>query len=177
MTDTIKTNENVIPRRRASDWQKPPSAALGNVFDWFDGYGAVILEERARARVSAALNGAKTIADVLMQAAIDREEDDQDSPLRLSESAEQGLLAALASCIRMADIALAPLRAADTRARARSSRMTALSPSCQPNTSGLRTVVLGFCQSDARRRRTTFSFVLVVSLMLRLLPGGRRSGA
>ncbi len=104
MTDTIKTNENVIPRRRASDWQKPPSAALGNVFDWFDGYGAVILEERARARVSAALNGAKTIADVLMQAAIDREEDDQDSPLRLSESAEQGLLAALASCLEVAEV-------------------------------------------------------------------------
>ncbi len=104
MTYTAKTNENVIPRRRASDWQKPLSAARGNVFDWFGGDGAVILEERARARVSAALEGAKTVAAVLMQAAIDREEDDQDSPLRLIENVEQGLLAALASCLDTAEV-------------------------------------------------------------------------
>lgn len=105
MSDTTKTNESVIQRRRASDWQKPSTTVLKpDVFGWHEGDGAVILEERARARVSAALSGAKTIAAVLMQAAIDREEDDQDSPLRLSENVEQGLLAALASCLDTAEV-------------------------------------------------------------------------
>ncbi len=105
MSDTTKTNESVIQRRRASDWQKPSTTVLKpDVFGWHEGDRAVILEERARARVSAALSGAKTIAAVLMQAAIDREEDDQDSPLRLIENVEQGLLAALASCLEVAEV-------------------------------------------------------------------------
>jgi hypothetical protein len=104
MTDTTKKPDNVIPRRRASDWQKPLSVSRGNVFGWFEGDGSVVLEERARARVSAALDGAKTIAAILMQLAIDRDEDDSDNTLRLSDGVEHGLLAALASCIETAEV-------------------------------------------------------------------------
>ena len=105
MSDTTKTNENVIPRRRASDWQQPSTTVLKpDVFGWHEGDGAVILEERARARVSAALSGAKAISAILMQLAIDRTADDSDHPLRLCEPVEHGLLDAMASCIELAEV-------------------------------------------------------------------------
>ncbi len=105
MSDTTKNTDNVIPRRRASDWQKPSTTVLKpDVFGWHEGDRAVILEERARARVSAALSGAKAISAVLMQLAIDRTADDSDHPLRLCEPVEHGLLDALASCIEVAEV-------------------------------------------------------------------------
>lgn len=105
MADSTATSDNVTLRRRASDWQKPSTTVLKpDVFGWHEGDGAVILEERARARVSAALSGAKAISAVLMQLTIDRTADDSDHPLRLCEPVEHGLLDALASCIEVAEV-------------------------------------------------------------------------
>lgn len=101
---TATHNENVIPRRRASDWQKQPTVTKPDVFGWFEDDGAAILEDRAFARVSAALSGAQAITAVLMQLALDRTADERDNPLHLCERVEHGLLSALASCIEAAEV-------------------------------------------------------------------------
>ena len=105
MTDTTNSPENVVNRRRASDWKKPLSVTKPDVFGWHEGDGVAFLDDKAMARVTAALSGARTIAAVLMQRELDRSNDEgQEAGLQFDEVTVCGLLNALASCIEVADI-------------------------------------------------------------------------
>ena len=104
MTDATKNPENVVQRRRASDWKKPLSVPRENPFDWRKGDGVAFLDDGAMARVSAALNGARTLTAILMQNDIDRHCEDDEVNLRLGEITTNGLFEALASCLELADL-------------------------------------------------------------------------
>ena len=105
MTGTTKTPENVIPRRRGDDWQKPLSVPKPDVFNWREGDAVVFLDDRAFARIGAALNGARTITAILMQHDLDRDNDEgQEAGLKLSDITTHGLFEALASCLELADL-------------------------------------------------------------------------
>lgn len=105
MTDTTKTGESVIHHRRADDWKKRPSVPYPDVFNWREGDGVAFLDDRAYARVSAALNGARTLTAVLMQHDLDRNNDEgQEAGLKLSEITTHGLFEALASCLELAEL-------------------------------------------------------------------------
>ena len=79
MSDTTKTPDNVIPKRRSSDWKKPSSVPRPDVFDWAAEPGVVVMEAPAVARVTAALSGARALLGVLFQHEMDRDEDDEDA--------------------------------------------------------------------------------------------------
>lgn len=105
MSDTTKTPENVIPRRRGDDWQKPLSVPKPDVFNWREGDAVVFLDDRAFARIGAALSGARAVTAILMQHDLDRDNDErQEAALRLSNITTQGLFEALASCLELADL-------------------------------------------------------------------------
>ena len=105
MSDTTKTTENVIHRRRADDWKKPQSVTHPNPFGWREGDSVAFLDDRATARVSAALNGARTLTALLMQHDLDqRDEDGRANGLALEERTTYGLFEALASCLELADL-------------------------------------------------------------------------
>lgn len=105
MTETTKNTENVMPSRRANDRKRPLSVPKPDVFNWREGDGVAFIDDMAYARIGAALNGARTIAAVLMQHDLDRNSDEgQDSGLTLTEITTYGLFEALASCIEMAEI-------------------------------------------------------------------------
>ncbi|MEO0003655.1 MAG: hypothetical protein RLZZ22_1347 [Pseudomonadota bacterium] len=91
MSDTTtKATENVVNRRRASDW--------------YAGDGVAFIDAQGMARVTAALSGARTIAAILMQRELDRNNDDgQEAGLQLDEVTACGLFNALASCIEVAE--------------------------------------------------------------------------
>lgn len=103
MSDTTKHPENVIPRRRSDDWKKPLSVSKNNVFDWNEGDGVAFIDDKAMARVTAALAGARTIAAILMQRELDRNNEDDEKQLNLDEVTVCGLFGALASCIEVAE--------------------------------------------------------------------------
>lgn len=104
MSDTTKTPDNVIPKRRSSDWKKPSSVPRPDVFDWAEEPGVVVMEAPAVARVTAALSGARALLGVLFQHEMDRDkDDDSDSVLRLEDATLHGLYDALASCIEVAE--------------------------------------------------------------------------
>lgn len=101
MTDTTN-KENVIPRRRASDWQqKPPTITFSHTASWHDDGRTAVINSRGLAHVSMALSGAQTVAAILMQAAVSREDDDE--KLKLCGNVEQGLLAALSACLEVVE--------------------------------------------------------------------------
>ena len=105
MSDTTKNPENVVQRRRASDWQRPLSVPKQNAFGWSEGDSVAFLDDRAYARVGTALSGARSLVAVLMQNSLDRHNDEgQEVGLRLGEITEHGLFEALASCIELADM-------------------------------------------------------------------------
>lgn len=104
MSDTTKNPENVIPRRHGDDWKKPRAVPHPDVFDWRDGDCVAFLDDKAHARVGAALNGARTIAAILMQHDLDRNNDEgQEAGLQLCERTTHGLFEALASCLETAE--------------------------------------------------------------------------
>ena len=105
MSDTTKTTESVIPRRRGDDWKKPLSVPYQDVFNVREGDAVAVLDDRAFARVGAALSGARAITAVLMQNSLDRYNDGGgEVNLRLGEVSEHGLFEALASCLELADM-------------------------------------------------------------------------
>ena len=105
MSDTTKTTKTVEQRRRADDWKKPSSVPYPDVFNVREGDAVAFLDDRACARVSAALNGARTLAAVLMQHDLDRNNDEWQEPgLRLGEITTHGLFEALASCLELAEM-------------------------------------------------------------------------
>ena len=105
MTATPKTDDNVIQRRRADDWKRPVSVPKPNVFDWREGDGVAFLDDKAYARVGAALSGARAITAILMQQEVDRGTDEiRDAGLKLTEVTTHGLFEALASCLEVADL-------------------------------------------------------------------------
>lgn len=105
MSDTTNNPESVIPRRRASDWQRPMSVPHPNVFNVREGDAVAFLDDRAFARVGAALSGARAITAILMQHDLDRNNDEGQEPgLRLGEITTHGLFEALASCLELADL-------------------------------------------------------------------------
>ena len=103
---THKTDDNnVIQRRRADDWKRPVSVPHADVFDWRTGDGVAFLDDRAYARVGAALSGARAITAILMQQEVDRGTDDlRDAGLKLTEVTTHGLFEALASCLEVASL-------------------------------------------------------------------------
>ncbi len=103
MSETTKTAENVIPRRRATDWQQPLNVPNPDPFGWREGDEVAFMDDRAVARVSAALNGARTLVAVLMQHDMDRHDEDGNG-LALGERTTYGLFEALASCLELADM-------------------------------------------------------------------------
>ena len=104
MTATHKTDDNVIQRRRADDWKRPLSVPVQDAFDWREGDTVAFLDDRATARVGAALSGARTLVAILMQQDLDRHSDDDEVHLRLGEITTQGLFEALASCLEVASL-------------------------------------------------------------------------
>ena len=105
MTDATKNPENVIPRRRASDWKKPPTVMKSDAFGWREGDGVAFLDHQAYARVGAALSGAHALVAILMQQDIDRSDTDgRDNALTLDGRTTLGLFEALASCIELAEL-------------------------------------------------------------------------
>lgn len=96
---------NVTNKRRADDWKKPLSVTKPDVFDWHEGDGVAFIDDKAMARVTAALSGARTLTAVLMQRELDRNNDEgQEDGLRFDEVTACGLFNALASCLEVADI-------------------------------------------------------------------------
>jgi hypothetical protein len=92
MSDTTKTSK------------RPPTVPHPDVFDWREGDGVAFLDDKAHARVGAALNGARTIAAILMQHNLDRDNDEgQEAGLRLREHTTHGLFEALACCLETAE--------------------------------------------------------------------------
>lgn len=105
MSDTTKNPDNITQRRRADDWKKPLSVPYQDVFDWREGDGVAFLDDRAFARIGAALSGARAITAILMQHDLDRNNDEGQEPgLRLGEITTHGLFEALASCLELAEI-------------------------------------------------------------------------
>lgn len=104
MSDTTKTTDNVTMKRRASDWKKPLSVTKPDMFDWYAGNGVAFIDDKAMARVTAALSGARSISALLFQQEIDRNNDDDQGGLQLDEVTTCGLFNALASCIELADM-------------------------------------------------------------------------
>ena len=105
MSDTTKTADAVIQKRRADDWKRPSSVPYPDVFNWREGDGVAFLDDRAFARVGAALSGARAITAILMQHDLDRDNDEGQEPgLRLGEITTHGLFEALASCLELAEM-------------------------------------------------------------------------
>ncbi len=105
MSDTTKTPENVIPRRRGDDWKRPMSVPNPDVFNGREGEAVAFLDDRAYARVGAALSGARAVTAILMQHDLDRDNDErQEAGLKLSEITTHGLFEALASCLELAEL-------------------------------------------------------------------------
>lgn len=105
MSDTTKSPENVIPRRRSDDWKRPMSVPRQDVFDWRDGENVAFIDDKGYARIGAALSGARAITAILMQHDLDRNNDEGQEPrLRLGEITTHGLFEALASCLELAEM-------------------------------------------------------------------------
>lgn len=97
--------DNMIPKRRADDWKKPSSVPYPDVFNVREGDAVAFLDDRAFARVGAALSGARAITAILMQHDLDRNNDEGQEPgLKLGEITTHGLFEALASCLELAEM-------------------------------------------------------------------------
>lgn len=105
MSDTTKTSDAVIQKRRADDWKRPSSVPSQDVFNWRDGENVAFIDDKGYARIGAALSGARAITAILMQHDLDRNNDEGQEPgLRLGEITTHGLFEALASCLELAEI-------------------------------------------------------------------------
>ena len=95
--------DNIVQRRRASDWKKPLSVLNHDPFGWREGDSVAFLDDKATARIGAAINGARTLTALLMQHDMDRNAED-DEGLHLGAATTYGLFEALASCLELADL-------------------------------------------------------------------------